>query len=89
MSWDGRATGASGHQLAVVAYRDGQLYCTCTGQRRGSRGEEEEEEEEAEEEEEEGEGEGEEGDDEDGPTLLSIYRKTLEGTCFLTFLFFN
>ena len=27
--YDGRDTGASGHQLAVVAYRDCQLYCVC------------------------------------------------------------
>ena len=27
---DGRAAGALGHQLAVVAYTDGQLYCICT-----------------------------------------------------------
>ena len=26
----GQRTGATGHQLAVVAYREGQLYCICT-----------------------------------------------------------
>ena len=38
--WDGPATGATGHQLAVVAYRDGQLYCVCktsAGRRRERR----------------------------------------------------
>ena len=29
--------GVAGHQLAVVAYRGGELYCLCTEQRRGSR----------------------------------------------------
>jgi hypothetical protein len=30
MSKDGQGTGPQEHKLAVVAYRDGQLYCTCT-----------------------------------------------------------
>ena len=40
--------GAAGHQLAVVAYRDGQLYNACKPEDGRSRGEVEEEEDEEE-----------------------------------------